>query len=204
MPNIPNVPGVPALASYSADAIILLVSDAIGSLDDFAGPQWGIFLDGEAVIDFDNFVSFDLRQDLPVSDYPVEEGAFQSYDKVQLPTDIRVRLSAGGSESNRQNFLASIDDVMNTVDLYDIVTPEQTYVSYNFTHRDLHRGATNGAGLISVDLHLREIRVTSTATFSNTQQPPDASQENIGTVQPQEPPQSVQQNFAVNGNWTVN
>lgn len=202
MTNVPRVPGVPGLASYAANAIVLLFQDVIGFV--FGGQQvvWGIFLDGEPVIEFDSMISFDLRQDLPVSDYQVEEGGFQSYNKVQLPTDIRVRLSTGGSISRRQRFLQDIDAVMNTTDLYDIVTPEAVYLNYNFSHRDFRRNGSDGAGLITVDLWMTEIRETATATFTNTQQPQGAGQQSSGNVQPQTPTGVVEQGFA-SGNWTV-
>lgn len=202
MPNIPNVPGVPSLPNYSVNGLVLLVADLIDPLIANSGPQWGIFLDGEMVIESDNTVSFDQKQDLPVSTYPVEDGGFMSYDKVTLPADILVRVSAGGSVANRQLFLSSIDAVMNTTDLYDVVTPETAYASYNFTHRDLHRDASKGSGLIVVDLHLVEIRVTATATFNSTASPTAAGQQNIGNVQPQTPSAYVQQQFEA-GNWAA-
>ena len=203
MADIPNVDGVPSLASYAANDIVLLVEDLFSLIFGSSEPQWGIFLDGEAVIAADSTISFEYKQDTPVSDYPVEDGGFQSYDKVQLPGDIRMRFTAGGSVSNRANFLASIDAVMNTTDLYDVLTPEQVYLGYNFSHRDINkRTASNGVGLIAVDLWLTEIRVTSTATFTNTQQPGDSGQQNTGNQQPQTPPSDVQQNFS-SGDWQV-
>ena len=196
MANVPNVAGVPPLASFAEDVVGLLVADAIGLLLGSSTPQWGIFLDGLPVIAAENTISFEYKQDFPVSDYPVEDGGFQSYDKVQLPGDIRMRFSCGGSVEDRQNFLASIDAVMNTTDLYDVVTPEAVYLSYNFVHRDFRRTAQNGVGLIVVDIWLTEIRVTSTATFTNTQQPGNAGQQNIGNQQPQTPDATFDQRFS--------
>jgi len=105
--------------------------------------------------------------------------------------------------------------VMNTTDLYDVVTPEQTLTSYNFTHRDWRRMARNGVGLIQVDLWLTEVRTTSTTTFSsstssmpqgtnlqNTQQPGDAAQIGNGNVPPQDANLYIQQQFS-SGSWSV-
>ena len=185
MPNVPFAPGVPALSSFAPGQVALLVADVIGAI--LPPPVWGIFLDGEPVIAADNTVTLDFRQDAPISDYPVEPNSFMSYNKVQLPADLRVRVSAGGSLADRQAFLASIDAVMNTTDLYDVVTPEQTYTDYCFSHRDFRRAARNGQGLISVDLWLTQVRQTSSATFTSTQQPGDAGQVGKGNVQPQAP-----------------
>jgi|GEM_PF-2601551 len=216
MPNVPNAPGVPPLSSFVTTALALLTDDLIPPLFGASPTVWGVFLNGEAVIESDNTISVEFVQDFPISNYPVEQGAFLSYDKVQLPATIRVRVSAGGSESNRQAFLASIDAVMNTTDLYDVVTPEQTFTSYNFTHRDWRRMARNGVGLIQVDLWLTEVRTTSTTTFSssstssmpqgtnlqNTQQPGDAAQIGNGNVQPQDANLYIQQQFS-SGSWSV-
>src|SRR5579872_6225668 len=35
-------------------------------------------------------VEFEYRQDWPISTYPQEQGAFQPYDKVTLPFDVRI------------------------------------------------------------------------------------------------------------------
>jgi hypothetical protein len=202
MTNVPKVPGVPSLGSYEASSIVLLIADAINLVIGAPQSLWGIFLDGEPVIESDSMISFDLRQDLPISDYQVEEGAFQSYDKVQLPTEIRVRVSAGGDIANRQRFLQSIDAVMNTTDLYDVVTPEQVYPSYNFTHRDLRRESEKGNGLIVVDLWMTQVRESVQTTFSNTATPGGAGQQNSGNVQPQTVSDPISQGFS-DGGWKV-
>lgn len=199
---IPKVPGVPSLASYAASTIALVIADAINLVIGAPQSLWGIYLDGGAVLESDSLVSFDLRQDLPISDYQVEEGAFQSYDKVQLPTEIRVRVSAGGDIARRQRFLQSIDEVMNTTDLYDIVTPEQIYLGYNFTHRDFRRQGDQGNGLIIVDLWLTQVRESSQTTFSNTQTPGAAGQQNSGNVQPQPATDAISTGFS-SGGWRV-
>lgn len=202
MPIVPNVPGVPSLSSYATGAIALLVSDAVSFALSAAIPRWGIFRNGVAVIASTNTISFEMRQDFPISDYPVEKGAFQSYNKVQLPGDIRVSVSRGGSETERQQFLKSIDAVINTTDLYDVVTPEQVYTNYNFSHRDVRRAAKGGVGLITVDLWLTEIRESSTASFQNTQQPGIAGQQGVGNMQATTPIPYIQ-NQVSSGAWVI-
>jgi hypothetical protein len=204
MPNVPNVPGVPALPSYTAAAVTLLISDLVSGLIGSSPPVWGIYLDGApALPDARSMVSFGYKQDWTISDYPVEEGGFQSYDKVQLPFDARVRISSEGSPTGRAALLAALDVVANSLDLYDIVTPEKVYSSVNVTHVDYDREAARGVGMLLIDVWFIEIRVSATAEFSNTQQPPNQGAAGVGNVQPQTPNQYVQQNFS-SGNWTVN
>jgi hypothetical protein len=213
MPNVPNAPGVPPLSSFATLPLVLLTADVIPPLFAAAPPIWGVFLDGEPVVESDSTISVEFIQDFPITNAPVEQGAFLSYDKVQLPATIRVRVSAGGDDANRANFLTSIDAVMNTTDLYDVVTPEETFMSYNFTHRDWRRTARNGVGLIQVDLWLTEVRVVATTTFSssnanqpqgtnlqNTKEPGDSAQVGNGNVQPMTPPPVIQQEFS-GGGW---
>lgn len=180
--GIPNVPGVPPLASYAVDTVELLFADVLSALFGFAAPIWGVYMNGEPVIAADNQVDFEFKQDSPISTYPVEQGQFQTYDKVQMPAEVRCRFSAGGTEANRQEFLQSIEQVFNTIDLFDVVTPEQVFSNYNFTHRDFARSADKGAGLIVVDLWMTEVRQTATAQYQNTQQPGSAGVQGQGSV----------------------
>lgn len=160
-----------------------LVSDILSFLTGFGSSQWGIFQDGEQVLTADSVNALGYKQDWSLSNYPVEEGAFESYDKVNTPFDVRVRLMSGGSEENRQFLLDGIDAIAGDLELYDVVTPEKVYESCNIAGYDYRRTAENGAGMIMLDIHLVEVRVTAAAAFSNTQEPSSQGQVNGGTVQ---------------------
>lgn len=193
MVNLPNVPGVPALSSYSAQNIVLLVADAVSLFNAILGSRWGIYLNGAQAFPYRSIVDLDFKQDWPVSDYPVENGAFQSYDKVQLPFDVRVRVTSDGNEAARQALLNAVQAAANTLDLFDVVTPEMVYTSCNITHVDYKRGSQNGVGFILIDIWFVQIRVTSTATFTDTKTPGIAGQQNTGSVAPQAPSAAIQQ-----------
>jgi|SRR5665647_1660865 len=130
--------------------------------------QWGVFLGGAPIIVFDTFVSIDYRHTWNICDYPVERGGFESYNKVWLPFETRVRFASGGSEANRVALLASVKAISGTLQLYDVVTPEEIYTSVNVKHYDFHRTSTNGVGLITIDLWFEEIRetISESSTFS--------------------------------------
>lgn len=144
-------------------------------------------------------VRFEYSQDFPISNAPQEQGAFQSYDKVTLPFDVKLRLQAGGSTSNRQAFLQTCLAIANSFALFDVVTPEMVFTSVNCTHIDWPRSADQGATLIKVDLWFAQIPVTASASFTNTQSPQDASQQALGNVQPTTPNQRVTQTFQTSG-----
>lgn len=215
MPDVPRVLGVPPLTSFAAAPLALLVADAVRSIAGALQPRWGIYLDGEPVIASSvssllgfgslasaldslgdlvgagrisnqfSMVDFEYKQDASISDYPVEQGSFLSYNKVQSPYAVRARVAAGGSESNRQALIDAAQAAANTLDLYDVVTPEAVYRSCNVDHIDYKRSSTR-AGLIVMDIWLTEVRVTATAAFSTTKQPTAAGQQGLGNVQPRD------------------
>ncbi len=203
MPSVFNLPGVPALSSYlPTPAIPFLADAAVSLIGALYKPIWGIFYRGIPVLLPDNYISVDVRMDFDLPTYPVEEGAFQSYNKVQLPPEVRVRVSAGGTLANRALFQQEVALQMNTTLLYDVVTPEKVYLNYNFHHMDIKRSANNGVGLLTFDLWLQNIGNSVTTTFSATQQPGDAAAEGAGNVQALPPASQIVSNLQ-NGTWQV-
>lgn len=185
-PNIPIALGVPPLLRSPLAPIIefaLMVADTIILLGGSVyAPQWGVFQAGFPVITADSVISMEYKQDWALATYPVEQGAFESYDKVSQPFDTRVRFSMGGSLFDRQQFLESIEAIAGTLDLYDVLTPERLYRSVNITHYDYKRTARNGVGLLQVDIHLTEVRVTAAPAFSNTQSATGNDEKNNGPI----------------------
>lgn len=176
------IPGLPALASnVIIQAVQIVTVDVLSILGAQNGTQWGLFQNGVAVVTADNVLSFDFRTDRRISDYPVEEGAFESYNKVTVPYDVRLQFSSGGSVANRQALIQSIDAIMDSLDKFDAVTPEKVYTSINPVHQAVRRTARNGAGLVIIDLYCRQIRVTTTQQFANSQQQ-TVSNANPGTT----------------------
>jgi len=149
-------------------------------------PTWGIFgRNGQVIITADTVVSLDFRKDWTVADYPLEQGAFASYDKVENPSETRIGFWSGGSLANRQALLRSIKAVAGNLNLYDVVTPEETFTNMNITHYD-YRRVDAGAGYVSVVVWLQQIRVTVEAQLS-TSEPNGATTTNDGQVQPTAP-----------------
>lgn len=150
-PLLSNVFPVPSLTNN------LFTQDlaAIGLLP----PQWGLFdEDGTPVIEADSVTRVEYRRDWNVADFPIEEGGFEAYDKVANPFMARVTFVAGGSQANRERFLASIEEIAGDLEKYTLVTPEVSYANVNITHYDYARTASQGVGLMSVVVWVQEIR----------------------------------------------
>ena len=199
MANIPNLPGVPALLDgFSADETPPFITSDDPSISQApATAQWGLYLNGSPVVTADNVVSFEYKQDWALSNYPIEGGAFETYDKVIEPYDVRLRFSSGGTEDNRQALLDSIAAIAGDLNLYDATTPEEAYTSVNVVHYSYERRATNGVGLIQVDVWCTQVRITAEQSFSSTKQPSAAATKNDGNVQPNTPAPG-----GATGSWT--
>jgi hypothetical protein len=167
-----------------AASIALLAQEAIVFFAGTGVPQWGLFTTaGIPVLVGDNVVTFGFKSEWSISDYPLEQGAFESYDKVTIPFESRIRYSVGGDSSRRQSFLASLLVIAGNLELYNVITPDAFYPSVNITRYSYDRSAINGAGLLVVDVHVVQVRVTATQAFSNTLSPSSANSQSGGQVQ---------------------
>ena len=129
---------------------------------------WGIFLDGVHVLEPDSFLGYEYMNESKVSQYPQQSGAFQSYNKVATPFDVRVRMSKGGTIADRTAYLAEVEAAAKSLNLYSVVTPEKTYLNTNIVKVSHRHAQREGATLLVVELWFLEIRNTATAQFYQT------------------------------------
>ena len=176
--------------------VTLLTADLINEIAP-NGAQWGIFQNGVPVVVADSVADMSYRQEWTMSDYATEQGAFQSFDKVQLPFDARVRFNAG-SAAARSALLGSIAEIAGTTNLYDVVTPDAVYNDVSISHYDYRRTARSGLGLLSVDVWCLWIpqQASTSSASGNTAQPSGANPVNGGVVQPTAPSATQQQTIS--------
>lgn len=186
-PDVPLVPGVPpvlrdaALIGFGLQS--MLSSDA-ARISQLAASQWGVYTrEGALALDPDsvNAVGFDAEYRL--ADFPIEKGGFETYDKVQMPFECSIQLAKGGTRSEREAFLAIAEGLRGNRELYNVVTPEATWRNVNIVRVTIERNTDNGAGLILLNLRLREVRESVTASFAATQDPASASPASNGSTQ---------------------
>jgi hypothetical protein len=136
-------------------------------------------------------IDFEYMARSPLSNYTQQAGAFEQYNKVQLPAEITTKIACGGSPSQRAAFLNTLEALRTSTVLVDIVTPEQAYTSYNCSQYNFRRHAESGVTLITAEVHFELVPVTASANFSNTQQPGNAGAQAVGNVQPSSAPATV-------------
>jgi hypothetical protein len=203
-PNVPNVPGAPqiprspdaptsttpALADDSTQSV--LASSANGS------PLWGVFdSSGNLAINADSVRNFDWRQEYRIGNYPVQQGSFASYDKVTVPYECAVRVVCTGDIDYRSDFVSQVQGVIASLDLYTIITPEESYQNCNVTRGELSRHERNGAYVIVYDLFFQQIiqvtgQYAATANTANAQQPTAQGVVNNGQVNATTPTPAAQ------------
>lgn len=186
-PNVPKTAGVPAVRRSSVNSgtetTRRLTQDS-KSVQQAARDQWGVYTTGGALaIQPDNIAAVGYNAESRLADYPIERGGFETYDKVQTPFETRVRMTKGGTVDDRRAFLQNIEKRRVDRELYNVVTPEATYLNVNIDRVALDRDAASGANLLTVDLHLSEVRESVKLTFSQTRSPASAGAVNNGSVQ---------------------
>jgi len=165
-------------------SIVLLAADAVAVLQFFLRPKWGLYDDGGLpVLVGDSCYAVDFRKESRISDYPVEGGGFESYNKVAEPYDFKMVFTKGGTDGDRQSFLDLVDSICGSTTLYSAVTKDITYENANAVRYTYERKAKDGANLLLVEVYVEEVRQTAVPTFSNTKSPDSAGVKDDGNVQ---------------------
>jgi hypothetical protein len=194
--------GIIGAAGQISGTINTLLSQVTGTLGASDGAavaaqaepfRWGIFkaaLNAPVVV-ADSVEAFEEQKEYRVIDYPLEDGAFESYNKVEVPQEIRFTFKKSGTLAERTAFLVTVDNALKSLDLYDAVTPEATYLDISLVRREMRRTAEKGAQMLTVDVVARQVRNTAVTTFTSSKAPSAAATANSGPVQPGPAPASA-------------
>jgi hypothetical protein len=146
---------------------------------------------GALVFDVDSVLDLKQTGKSKVSTFPVEEGAFASYNKVQEPDATKVRIAVGGPDRVAA-LQAALDTEKAACNLYNVVTPTKTYLNVTLENYDHEQTSSNGgvSGLV-VDLSLVQVREVTpahtTVAIKKPKQPASASTKTGGKAQGQTP-----------------
>lgn len=129
--------------------------------------QWGIYdEDGFKTFDVDSCNAVDYSNKVTVSKFPVEDGAFISFNKVSSPYDAKVKVVVTGQDRIAQ-FLSDIEDELSSTHLYNVVTPEKTYTKATIDKYNYKREHKGGQHILIVTIDLVQVRVVS-PQYTNT------------------------------------
>ena len=160
---------------------------------------WGIYTQGSnpsPVFDVDTCLSFKFGDTSKISDFPVEDGAFASYNKVLQAFQPKIKLLVGsskdGSISSQDRIQALLDKLYNEVrstNIYDLYMPEYYYEGVTVEKYDFTRTSSKGRGMLEVDITLMQvIQVSAQSTTVQLPKPKPkkaADASNDGKQQPE-------------------
>lgn len=145
----------------------------------------GATQNGSPVLTPDSVLSLEWHGEERISDYPVQNGQFVSYNKVKVPFDLRMVMTcqglnvvqsalqpvtqainqalsniglAYGQPMTRDAFLRQLDTMLDSTDLYDVVTPDKVYSNVNLVAYNHVKKHDEGGTLIIAELMFREVR----------------------------------------------
>ena len=182
--------GIPKLLKGVARATVAtLLSNTLGKLYDFfvVPPKWGIYLPGTSTkaISVSSVLAMDIAGAADVSDYPIEQGSFVSYNKVVLPDVFQFRIAQDGFEANRTSLLDWLQRVKNGLDVFDVVCPEFVYPNATLIRYTIRRTAGNGASMITADCVFQQVREKPAKySTSNTAKPENKQSTPVVQVTP--------------------
>jgi len=190
-PLVPQVAGVPALLRGGAAILDTLTFGKIGfgkALDDIIGAdpsKWGVFDEqGQPIADYDSVFTVDYTNAAKISNFPVEDGGFTSYNKVATPYDIEVVLNCGGSDARRSTCLTALQLARDSIDLYSIFTPLDTILNANCVNLSYRHSATEGATILTAHMQFQEVRKTASSTYAAPKFPNAFDPQSGGQLQP--------------------
>lgn len=154
--GMPKIPDFVPMESLQNIGISLGGAALIGGI---FGKTWGIVNEfGIPIVLADTVVSMNYDAGASISKYPVEQGSFNSYNKVNNPSMSTVQLSKGsGGATGRGLFLAQLEALIKSTLSFHIITPEYVYMNYQIVGINHARSAQDGATMITVNLDLEEV-----------------------------------------------
>ena len=154
--------------------------------------EWGIYSNGGGIaINPDTFLGVECKNSFRISNFPQEQGAFASYNKVANPYDVKVTVAVSGYDESKASVLASVFDMIEGTDLFTVVTPDEIYDNASLQNYQYHRDSKHGVTLLIVELWFVEVRLVDGVSVRQPSQASGNSASNGGTVQAQNTDQSA-------------
>ncbi len=179
------------MSNTSLVTLLAEAGDVVGiDLLNPGSSQWQILdsTTGSIIITPDTVPRFEFKGSRQISDYPVEQGAFDTYNKVAEPYEIRMLmtcsglnyaqsafnalgLNIGASYMDRSDFIDSLEYMLDTTDTFSIVTPDKTYENANLVSFDYKKETRENAVMLVVNAVFHEVRQATGSLYTNSLSP---------------------------------
>ena len=119
---------------------------------------WDVLTDGGmSVFDVDSTISMESSHANKVANFPIENGGFGSYDKVNEPKTIKLKMTVGSANGRSEKFLNALETELVATNLRTIVSPEISYSNMTLDKYSYQRTAEKTVDQVSVELSFIEI-----------------------------------------------
>lgn len=154
--------GIPSIPNFIAPEVLTNVGLSLGGaalINGVFGKVWGIFNDfGFPILQVDSVAALEYQSNSDIAKYPVEKGAFASYNKVSMPSSCVVQfLKGSGGPLERGSVLTQIKLYEKSTVGFNIVSPEVVYLNYQITGFTYARTAQDGATMLTINVALEEV-----------------------------------------------
>jgi len=185
-PNVPNLPGVPPLLRDTSaapfDASARLTADT-AKVAAPAARTWGIYnATGARVLDVDSVLQVEFNSEYDLPTYPLEQGSFATYNKVEKPFRVMMRVARGGTDAAIRAFKDALDRIKGSLELFTVVTAQYSHVGVNVATVGYKRASDAGVSQVTADITLQQIRTTAATAFTTTAEPAGANVQDLGQI----------------------
>lgn len=168
LPSIPSLPSVniPKVVSFvKSPAAVLNVVSLIAKYLPKLNPPRPIYaiLNKETQIPLtipDSWLEINpLIAEYQVSDYPIEDGAFATYNKVRRPSLMGATMVKEGSDLERATWLEAIRQQLQSdpTALYNIITPQGIFPNQTLVGLALQTRPDRGSNMLYLELKFSEV-----------------------------------------------
>lgn len=151
--------------------------------------QWTLLDEsGGVAVTFTSFLDIDISNEGTALSYPIEEGSFANYNKVQTPLNIRATLGFQGTPSEIGDVLSKLDEYQQATKKISVVTPTDFYRSMTLESYNHAHARDNAANFLVAELYLVEVREVktrvTTTVITRPKNPTSSDKTGTGKKQP--------------------
>lgn len=139
--------------------------------------------DGTNALPFDGLTAISANGSASITTAPVEDGKYQSINKVRDPMRIRCSVLVSGltgfsgnipnifnlSLTTQSEILSTVKTMINTATIYDIETPKETLESFDLVGWSYTVTSQTGVTLLTIHLDFQEVIQQMEVTLSGNQ-----------------------------------
>ncbi len=164
-------------ANQSVIVNIMRGGGPLSVINSVISPRYGIYYStssaaGRSPFTPTSYIGVEYSDGAMITTAPLERGGYTSLNKIKRPGELRVTFTVEGwsgfsgslpnltnfSYDSRSGVLAILDQMISGTDLYDIETPDKTFINYDLVGYDYSIRDGRGITLLTVQAIFEEVQ----------------------------------------------